>query len=60
MSAADWYLTLTGVFGDKYGVHVVACYVITLLGLGLLALIVVSANARARRELETLDQERSR
>jgi len=49
---------LAGIFGDKYGLHVIAAYAATTVVLLALGAAIVSANRRARRALEDLDRER--
>lgn len=49
---------LAGVFGDRYGLHVIGSYAVTLIVLAALAWWIVATNAQARRELDGLDRER--
>lgn len=55
-----FWAELAGVFGDKYGLHILGSYAVTLMILGALLWALVAANARARRELDGLDRERER
>ena len=52
--------SLSGIFGDTYGAHVVASYVATVLPLAILGWVIVAANAKARRDLDGLDKEHKR
>lgn len=45
---------------DKYAVHVIASYAVTALVLGAMIWASIAANARARRDLESMDRERKR
>ena len=45
-------------FADKYAIHVIASYAVTAIVLGVMIWTSVTANARVRRELGELDQER--
>jgi len=58
MTGIGWMDALAGIFGDKYGLHVIAAYAATTVVLLALGAAIVSANRRARRALEDLDRER--
>ncbi len=47
-------------FGDKYALYVIAAYAATVIILGGMVLATISANARARRDLAKLEEERKR
>lgn len=49
---------LAFIFGDKYGLHILGSYAVTIAVIGVLLWAIVSANARARRELQRYDRER--